>query len=60
MDNDITKEPEFQRTLQFYRIYRHVSSILLIIARLVVGKSYGRGWRLFYEYDVNNGTNNDY
>lgn len=56
--NDInTEEREFKITLLYYNIYRHVSAILLLIAQMHTGKTYGRGWKPFYEYSRRNEDN---
>jgi len=57
MDNEHVDEKEFQSTLIYYRIYRHVSAILLLIARLHTGKRYGNGWKAYYEYETKYGNN---
>lgn len=54
MGDDFTKEEGFRKTLIYYKIYRNISSIILLIARLHTGKQYGRGWKLFYDYEMNN------
>lgn len=53
-------DPEFQTSYQYYRIYRHLSAILLIIAYLHTGKRYGRGWRPYYEYAQMNSEDDEY
>lgn len=58
-ENYSTDEREFQITHLYYKIYRHISAILLLIAQMHTGKTYGRGWKPFYEYSKRNNDDTD-
>ena len=45
-----TESSDWHKFMLFYKIYRSISAIILLISELVIGQKFGTGWSLAYKY----------
>jgi hypothetical protein len=55
-DKDLENDPDWNRYILFYRVYRHMSAILLLLFQMTTKRTFGKGWRAAYQYSKQNET----